>query len=114
MKTNIIFISFEQFNSNKIKFVSEYIKKNYEKDNYKYLFIIHIQRNFNPEINNVIYSIPDIDPQIDQLFIDNLNGPNNISLRDLLKKPTKIIMSENSAYMNLNDEFNRLLATSGG
>ena len=108
-KNNIIFISFEQFNSNKIKFVSEYIKKNYEKDNYKYLFIIHIQRNFNPEINNVIYSIPDIDPQIDQLFIDNLNGPNNISLKDLLKKPIKDIMRENSVYMNLSNEFNKLL-----
>ena len=110
-KNNIIFISFEQFNSNKIKFVSEYIKKNYENDNYKYIFIIHIQRNFNPEINSVIYSIPDIDPKIDQLFIDNLNGPNNITLRDLLKKPIKTIMSENSAYMNLSNEFNTLLAS---
>ena len=59
--------------------------------------------------NKMIYSIPDIDPEIEQLFIDNLNGPNNISLRDLLKKPIKQIMSENSAYMNLNDEFNKLL-----
>ena len=92
INNKIIYIAFEQFNSNKIQFVSEYIKKNYKNDNYKYIFIIHIQRSFNPNNNNnkMIYSIPDIDPEIEQLFIDNLNGP-NIKFKDLLKKMLKIL-----------------------
>ena len=105
---NIIYIAFEQFNSNKIQFISEYIKKHYKNDNYRYIFIIHIQRNFNSQVNNMIYSIPDIDPDIEQLFIDNLNGP-NIRFKDLLKKNIKEILNDNSVYMNLNNEFNRLL-----
>ena len=108
IKNNIIYIAFEQFNSNKIKFVSEYIKKYYKGDNYRYVFIIQIQRNFNPQVTNSVYSIPDTDPDIDQLFIDNLNGP-NIKLRDLLKKNIKDILNDNIAYLNLENEFNRLL-----
>ena len=50
LKRNIIYISFEQFNSNKIYYVSEYIKKNYKEDGYKYIFIIHIQRNFDANL----------------------------------------------------------------
>lgn len=94
IKDRVIYIAFEQINSNKIQFVSEYIKKNYKNDNYKYIFIIHIQRSFNLKNNNnnnkMIYSIPDIDPEIEQLFIDNLNGP-NIKFKDLLKKMLKIL-----------------------
>ena len=51
-RKNIIYISFEQNNSNKIQYVSEFIKKNckgYQDDGYKYIFIIHIQRKFNGE-----------------------------------------------------------------
>ena len=114
-RKNIIYISFEQFNSNKIQYVSEYIKKNYKgnkdenkDDKYKYIFIIHIQRKFNDKEKSNIYSILDIDSDIEQLFIDSLNGP-EIEFKDLLKKPIKDIMSDNSAYMNLNDEFNKLL-----
>ena len=88
INNKIIYISFKQINSNKIQFVSEYIKKNCKNDNYKYIFIVHIQRNFNSQIHNIIYSIPDIDPEIEQLFIDNLNGP-NIRFKDLLKKMLK-------------------------
>ena len=114
-RKNIIYISFEQNNSNKIQYVSEYIKKNYKgnkdenkDDKYKYIFIIHIQRKFNKEEKSIIYSILDIDSDIEQLFIDSLNGP-DIQFKDLLKKPIRDIMSDNSAYMNLNDEFNKLL-----
>ena len=108
-KNKIIYISFDQLNSNKIQFVSEYIKKNYKNDDYRYIFIIHIQRNFKPQINNKIYSLQDIDPDIEQLFIDNLNGP-NINFKNLLNKNIQDIMDENSEYMNLNKEFNRFLA----
>jgi hypothetical protein len=108
IKNRIIYLSFDQFNSDKIQFVSDYIKKNYGKDDYRYIFIIHIHRNFNPKINTSITSIPDIDPDIEQLFIDNLNGP-NIIFRKLLNKTIRDIMNENSEYMNLNNEFNRFL-----
>ena len=108
-KNKIIYISFDQLNSNKIQFVSEYIKKNYKNDDYRYIFIIHIQRNFKLQMSNMIYSIQDIDPDIEQLFIDNLNGP-NIMFKNLLNKNIQDIMNENSEYMNLNNEFNRFLA----
>ena len=108
-KKNIIYINFDQFNSIKIQFISEYIKKNYKNDNYKYIFIIHIQRNFNLQTSNVIYSIPDIDSDIEQLFIDNLNAE-NIKFKELLKKDIKNIMNDNSKYMNLNNEFKKLLS----
>ena len=36
--------------------------KNFRKDKYNYILIIHIKRNFNPKINKRIYSIPDINP----------------------------------------------------
>ena len=107
LKSNVIYISFDQLNSDKIHFVSEYIKKNYKEDGYKYIFIIYIQRNFGLEFNGYIHTIPDIDPDINQLFIDNLNGP-NINFKDLLKKNIKDILNDYSAYIDLNDEFNKI------
>ncbi len=38
----------------------------------------------------MIYWIPDIDSDIEQLFIDNLNGE-NIKFKDLLKKILRIL-----------------------
>ena len=109
LKINFIYINFEQYNSDKIQYISEYIKKNCKKDNYKYIFIIHIQRNFIHQANIRIYSMPDIDPEIDQIFIDNLNGE-NIKLKDLLKSNIKDILNSNDIYMDLNNEFNKVLA----
>ena len=109
LKINFIYINFEQYNSDKIQYISEYIKKNCKKDNYKYIFIIHIQRNFINQANIRIYSMPDIDPEIDQIFIDNLNGE-NIKLKDLLKSNIKDILNSNDIYMDLNNEFNKVLA----
>ena len=124
-KTCIILIHFEQFNSNKIQFVSDYImkyNKDYDlkknnKDNYKYIFIIHVQRIMllenegNNELKNkqnTIYSIPNIDNDINQLFIDNLNGL-NISLSLLLNYDLKEAMKNNSNLMNLDEEFDNSL-----
>ena len=110
-KRNIIYISFVQFNSNKIQYVSDIIKKNYKEnkeDNYKFIFIVHIQRRFNSKEKNKIYSLLDVDPDIEQLFIDNLNVP-EIHFEYLLKKPIEKIISDNSEYINLNDEFNKIL-----
>ena len=88
-KKHMILINFEQYNSNKIQFISDYINNYCKDDNYNYIFIIHIQRSFKIENKTkkekTIYSIPNIYKNINQLFIDNLQG-SDISLNDLLKK----------------------------
>ena len=106
-----ILIHFEQINSNKIQFISNFINKNFkENDNYRYIFIIHIKRNFDLENNERIYSIPNIDQDINQLFIDNLNGK-EMKLNDLLDKNIKEILDDNDELMNLEKEFKRALGS---
>jgi len=152
-----ILIHFEQINTNKIQFICNFILKNYkENDNYFYIFIIHIKRNFEIENNEEkkndkipsgntqdrineeqrkedkkteekkaqdkkpkrkkekkserIYSIPNINQDINQLFIDNLNG-NEIKLKDLLEKSIKEILDNNDELMNLDKEFKRALSS---
>ena len=102
-----IVIHFDQFYSKQIQFVSNFILKNFKDDKYKYkyIFIIHIKRNFD-NIKERIYSIPDINPEINQLFIDNLNG-SSFKLNDLLEKEIKDIINE----INLEKEFKRTLTS---
>ena len=103
-----ICIHFEQRNSKNIKFICNFILNNF-KDDYKYIIIIHINRNFNKEINEKIYSIPDINPDIHQIFIDNLNDNNTIRLNDILSKNIQTILNENREDMKLDDEFDKTL-----
>ena len=111
---NNIIIQFEQINSNKIQFVSNFIDKyckegKYEK--YKFILIIYIKRNFSSQSsqkNKTIYSMPKLNPDVNQLFIDNLSAP-DISIRDLMNKDIKRIIEENEDYFDLNREFNRYL-----
>ena len=84
-KSYNIIIHFEHANSNKIQFISNFILKNYKEDKYHYLLIIHIKRNFNINTNESIYSMPDINPNINQIFLDNLNSK-SIRLQDFLEK----------------------------
>ena len=111
-KKHIILINFEQNNSNKIQFISDYINNYCKDDDYNYIFIIHIQRSFNIEKKSKkeksIYSIPNIYQNINQLFIDNLQG-SNISLNDLLKKSIKDVMFNAEAFNNLDNEFKDIL-----
>ena len=109
-KNNNILIQFEQFNSNKIQFISNFIIKNLGDDNYNYIFLIHIKRNFNFQNNDIIYTIPDINPVINQIFIDNLNGI-NIKLKDLFDKNIQDILNDEGKLMNLNEEFEKALKT---
>ena len=78
-----ICIKFDRVTSNKIKFTSDYIFNYFNEDKYNYIFIIHINRIFKDNINRIyyreIYSLPDINPSINQLFIDNLNGNNYLN-----------------------------------
>ena len=110
-----IFIDFLQYNSKKIEFISNFILCNFRNDNYNYIFIIHINRNFNKnnkeKLNNneILYSILDINPSINQIFIDNLNGDNSIILKDLLTKDIKQILKEKKEEMKLDEEYNKTL-----
>ena len=107
LKDYNICIDFELSNSKKIKFISNFILKNYKDDKYNYILIIHINRNFkdknklnnnNKSSNKIksekIYSLPDINPFINQVFIDNLNGNNIIKFKDLLSSDIKKLLEE--------------------
>ena len=123
-----ILIHFEQYNSNKIQYISDYINNYCKKDDYNYIFIIHIQRiffsSFNLEQNEeTIYSIPNIYDNINQLFIDNLNGPSGISLKTLENNNIKDIITLSNTNLEsmfeesllnfiddeLNEKYNTLL-----
>ena len=107
----IILVHFEQYDLNKIQYISDYIPNYYKDDDYNYIFIIHIQRNFsfsNFEQNEkIIDSIPNIYDNINQLFIDNLNGPSGISLKDLINKNIKEILQ--LPYIDIETVFEELL-----
>ena len=101
----IISIHFEQYNSDKIQFISSYINNYCKDDCYNYIFIIHIQRSFeNEKKKEKIYSIPNIYDNINQLFIDNLQGAKT-SLKDILEKNIKEVMFNMEIFKNLDIEF---------
>ena len=104
-----ICIQFDQSNSRLIKYISNFILNNFIDDKYNYIFIIHIYRNFDGNNYKRIYSLPDINLLINQIFIDNLNGNNKMKLKDLLTKDIKEILEEYNDEMKLNEEFNKTL-----
>jgi MoxR-like ATPase len=106
-----IFIDFDQLNAKKLKFISNFILNNFKKDKYNYIFIIHINRNFNIESKEKIkvYSLPDISPSINQLFIDNLNGNSRITLKDFLNESIRDVLQGKEEELNLIEEFNKTL-----
>lgn len=108
-KENNIIIHFEHANSNKIQFISNFIIKNFKEDKYNYILIIHIKRNFNTNINESIYSMPDINPNINQIFLDNLNSK-NIKLQDFLEKNITDIIND-PELIDTNREFKRGLTS---
>ena len=109
---HLIIIHFEQYNTNKIQFISDYIYNYCKHDDYNYIFIIHVQRSLNNEHKSkkekTIYSIPNIYPNINQLFIDNLEGP-DITLENLLHRNLKDVMFSADVFRNLDNEFNEIL-----
>ena len=104
-----LYIHFEKSNSQKIKYISNLVLNTYKDDKYHYVFIVHINRNFKKQKNEKIYSLPDIYDDINQLFIDNLNGNNSIKLNDILGNNLEDIFDKNKESMKLDDEFNRIL-----
>ena len=121
---NKIFIHFDESNSKKVGFMINFIKNNFfkykENNNFKFIFIIHVKRSFLLEVEETkeeqnkkkddkekkiekIYSVPDIDENIYQLFIDNLNG-SNIKLEEILSESI-----ENFVKDGLNELFGKEL-----
>ena len=100
---------FRKIKFKKIKYISNLVLNNYKDDNYHYIFIVHTNRNFKKQKNEKIYSLPDIYDNINQLFIDNLNGNNSIRLDEVLENNLKDIFDNNKESMKLDEEFNRIL-----
>ena len=99
-----ILIRFEDYNSNKIQFTADYINNYCKEDEYHYIFIIYLHRDFSSEKKQRIHSIPNIYNNINQLFIDNLEGP-DITLKNLITKDVKDIMFSAEVFRNLDKEF---------
>jgi len=108
-KENYICIRFEQINSKHVKFICNLILETFKDDSYNYIIIIHLNRNFNKEKKERIYSLPDINPDINQIFIDNLNGSDKIVLNDLLTKNIKEFLEEQKEELELEGEFDKTL-----
>ena len=104
-KGHFILIRFEDYNSNKMQFTADFINSYCKEDDYHYIFIVYLSRNFNSDKieSQKIYSIPNIYDNINQLFIDNLEGP-EITLDSLLNSSIKNIM-DFDAFSDLDKEF---------
>ena len=105
---NIIFIHFDETNSNKIGFLISFVINNfYKNEELKFIFIVHIKRSFSvdPETDK-IFSIPDINSNIYQIFIDNLKGP-DIKLNDIISDPVQKLIEKD--LIKIEDEFNNAL-----
>ena len=107
-KEDYICIHFEQYNSKKIKFISNLILKTNEEKKYNYILIVHINRNFT-EKSEKIYSLPNINTDINQVFIDSLESDNKITLKDILSKDFKEILENKKEELKLDEEFYKTL-----
>ena len=108
-----------------LNYVISFILNNYEESVQTFILIVHLKRNFdttnkgergkNKKSNlakgDKIYSQPDVDDDnVNQMFIDNLNGK-NISLKDILNKSVKELFDDNQENINLKTEFTRTLTS---
>ena len=108
--TDFICFHFEPLNSYSIKFISNFILSNFRYDNYKYIFIMHINRNFI-EINNkiTIFTLSDINPDVYQIFIDNLDGNNNIKLNDLINQRINNLLEQYKDEQNFENNLEKFM-----
>ena len=107
-KEDYIYMHLEQSDIKYIEYISNYILQNYKADKYNYIIIIHINRNFGNHSDNINYLL-DINPNINQLFIDDLNGKNNLTLKDILANKTKDILSNDKKFFDLDKKFYKTL-----
>ena len=107
-KEHYILIRFEDLNSDKLQYIADYIES-YCNDDYHYLLIIYLHRKMDSDKKKQrIYSIPNIYNDINQLFIDNLDGP-EITLKFLLTRNIKDILISSNVFSNLDKEFRDIL-----
>ena len=107
---NFIFMHFDESNSDIIGFLISFIMNNYSKNDnkeLKFVFIIHVKRNFKVDLpSEKIFAVPDINPDIYQLFIDNLNGP-DIKLKEIISNPIQQLRDKD--LLNIEEEFDNAL-----
>jgi hypothetical protein len=53
--------------------------------------------------------LPDINPKINQIFIDDLNSNNEIKLKDLLTMDIKEVLDKYGKFLKLSEEFDKSL-----
>ena len=104
---NFFIMHFYQYELDKLNFIISTLNNNYADEEIKFIFIVHIKRIMDKKKKEKIYSIPDIDEKVDQIFIDNLNGL-NISL-DSIAKDGIIKILENKELVDKNTEFFKAL-----
>ena len=104
-KFKSLILKFDKNNTEYINFIISEINnykttnKNLDK-NKNYIFTINVQREFNLENNNnKITTILNTDDNINQLFIDNLNGI-KLPMKDLYGKNIEYFMSKE--YLDIN------------
>ena len=100
-----IFVHFERSNSKNIKFVSYFMSNDFKGDDFNCVLVVHIDRNFGKNKIEKIYSLPDINDEINKIFIDDLNGNKEIKLKYLLSGNLKEIKDK----LNLDEKFDIIL-----
>jgi len=108
-KKKLIILHFEQKNSKKLSFIIEFLNDYYKitGKEIKFLLIIHIKRNFDLNKNESIYSVLNIYDNVEQIFLDDLNGKKSIS--KLLSSPIKDIINNNYDNFELERLFFKIL-----
>lgn len=99
---------FYQHELNKINFIISTLENNYQKEEIKFIFIVHIKRNMDKSKKEEIYSIPGVNEKVELIFIDNLNGLNEVSLSSIAKDGIKNILN-NDNLVNKKNEFFKAL-----
>ena len=104
---NFFIMHIYQHELNKINFIITTLKNNYKDEKIIFIFIVHIKRIMDKKRKEKIYSFPDIDEEVDQIFIDNLNGL-PISLESIENEGIRKVL-EDKALVNKNNEFFKAL-----
>ena len=105
LKRNLIFIHFDENNLSIISFLIPFIFNEYNNnENIKFIFIAHIKRNFLFDKPKQIFIINEINHDVNQLFIDNLNGY-DIGLNDLTSNLIQKLIDK--GIINIEDELGK-------
>ena len=101
---NFFILHFYQHELNKINFIINTLKNNYPDEGIKFIFIVHIERIMDIKKKEKIYSIPDVDESVDQIFIDKLDGL-DISLDQIAENGILSILTKEKLFDKYNEFF---------